>query len=243
MRPSGRGGSAGGGRARTGRGATPDFRRCSRAASPAPRSRLVVMQEQRRVVIGDADLADRLGLGGDLRPQTDAVEHQPRAVGDRRGAAVEPVIQHRAGSCGSTIATCSPAPAQATPSSRPLSPAPAITSSASSAISAPFAGLAASRVTNRQPASERSCAHVGHRLILRRSAANACLRLLPRRRRKRPAGFAARKTAFGRHCTISAANSMRSIGRVGRSTCSISTCAMRTGSSMTVSATPSPAPR
>ena len=29
---------------------------------------VIVMQEQRRVVVGDADLADRLGLGGDQRP-------------------------------------------------------------------------------------------------------------------------------------------------------------------------------
>ena len=53
------------------------------------------MQEQGRAVIGDADLADRLGLGGDLRPQPDAVENEPGAVGNGRGAAVEPLVQHR----------------------------------------------------------------------------------------------------------------------------------------------------
>ena len=55
---------------------------------------MVVMHEQRRGVIGDADFEDRLGLAGDLRPQPDPLEHQPRAVGDRRGAAVEPARQH-----------------------------------------------------------------------------------------------------------------------------------------------------
>ena len=62
---------------------------------PVAEVAMVVMQEQRRSVVDHPDLADRLGLAGDLRPQPDAVEHQPRAVGDRRGAAVEARVEHR----------------------------------------------------------------------------------------------------------------------------------------------------
>ncbi len=50
---------------------------------------MVVMEEARRVAVGDADLADRLGLAGDLRPQPDAGKDALRAEGDRRGAPVE----------------------------------------------------------------------------------------------------------------------------------------------------------
>ncbi len=57
----------------------------------------IVMQKQRRLVVGDADLADRLGGGGDIGPQPEPVEHQPRAVGDRRGAPVEDAVEHRRG--------------------------------------------------------------------------------------------------------------------------------------------------
>ena len=55
----------------------------------------VVMQEQRRLVVGDADLADRLGVAGDVGPQPDPVEHQPRAIGDRRGTPIEAAVEHR----------------------------------------------------------------------------------------------------------------------------------------------------
>jgi hypothetical protein len=65
------------------------------AASRWAQLAMVVMHEQRRRIVGDADLADRLGLGRDLRPQPDAVEDQARAVGDRRGAPVECLRQHR----------------------------------------------------------------------------------------------------------------------------------------------------
>ena len=57
----------------------------------------VVMQEQRRVVVGDTDFADRLGVRGDVRPQAERIEHQARAVGDRRGAPVKAAIEHRRG--------------------------------------------------------------------------------------------------------------------------------------------------
>ncbi len=63
--------------------------------SPWGQLAVVVMQEQGRIVVGDADLADRFGIAGDLRPQPDAVEHQPRPIGDRRAAAVETSGGHR----------------------------------------------------------------------------------------------------------------------------------------------------
>ena len=53
------------------------------------------MQEQRRIVVGDADFADRLRLGRDRRPQPDPLQHQLRPVGDRRRAPVERLAEHR----------------------------------------------------------------------------------------------------------------------------------------------------
>src|SRR6185437_2532335 len=55
---------------------------------------MVVMQEKRRIGVGDADLADRLGLGGDAVPQPDAGEDALRAQGDRRGPPVERLARH-----------------------------------------------------------------------------------------------------------------------------------------------------
>ena len=56
---------------------------------------VVVMQEQGRVVVGDADLEDRLCLGRDRRPQAEHLQHLLRAIGDRRAAPVEVLVEHR----------------------------------------------------------------------------------------------------------------------------------------------------
>ena len=58
---------------------------------------MVVMKEQRRIIVGDPDLEDRLGVGSDLRPQPDRVEDLVRAVGDRRAAPVEIIGEQRRG--------------------------------------------------------------------------------------------------------------------------------------------------
>src|SRR6185437_7163088 len=55
---------------------------------------MVVVQEKRRIAIGDTDLADRLGLGSDAVPQPDAGEDALRAEGDRRGPSIERLARH-----------------------------------------------------------------------------------------------------------------------------------------------------
>ncbi len=55
---------------------------------------MIVMQEKRRRIVGDAYFADRLGLAGDRRPYADPVEHPHRTVGNGAGTAVEPIGQH-----------------------------------------------------------------------------------------------------------------------------------------------------
>ena len=44
--------------------------------------------------VGNADVADRLGRGGQIVPGADAREHLLRAIGDGRGTAVEPGFGH-----------------------------------------------------------------------------------------------------------------------------------------------------
>ena len=117
-------------------GATPGSRRCSRAALLAEIA-VVVMQEQRRIVVGDADFADRLGLAGDRRPYADAVEHQLRAIGDRRGAAVEACAEHRRRVLrGRRPRPAIPRRRRRCRAACPFSPPPATTSSTSSIIAA-----------------------------------------------------------------------------------------------------------
>ena len=49
---------------------------------------VVVMEEEARVSVGHADLADRLGLGFDLGPDAERAQHLLRAPGERGRAAV-----------------------------------------------------------------------------------------------------------------------------------------------------------
>ena len=58
---------------------------------------MVVVQKERRIVVGDPDLEDRLGRRGDLGPQAESVENPARAEGDRRAAPVETFAEHRLG--------------------------------------------------------------------------------------------------------------------------------------------------
>ena len=55
----------------------------------------VVVQEQRRGAVGDADLQDRPGVGRHGGPCTDRIEHLSAARGDGRGAPVERRIRRR----------------------------------------------------------------------------------------------------------------------------------------------------
>ena len=50
---------------------------------------MVVMKEQRGIIVGDPNLADRLGLGRDVWPQPNGIEHLVRTVTDCRAAPVE----------------------------------------------------------------------------------------------------------------------------------------------------------
>ena len=50
---------------------------------------MIIMQEQRPIIVGDSDLEDRLGLRSDLGPQTEGVENIAGSVCDRRAAPVK----------------------------------------------------------------------------------------------------------------------------------------------------------
>src|SRR5215472_9648273 len=56
---------------------------------------MVVMQKQRRPIVCDPDLEDRLRIGNDVRPQSDGVEDVSRTIGDRGGASVKVLAEHR----------------------------------------------------------------------------------------------------------------------------------------------------
>ena len=56
---------------------------------------MVVMQKQGRAVVGNPDLEDRLRVPVDLGPQTESVENPAGAVGDRRAAPIEALVEHR----------------------------------------------------------------------------------------------------------------------------------------------------
>ena len=56
--------------------------------------RMVVMEKERRAAIGDADLANGLGIGGEIGPQAQGREDLPGRPGERGGAAVERRVEH-----------------------------------------------------------------------------------------------------------------------------------------------------
>ena len=58
---------------------------------------VVIVQEERRIAVGDADLQDRLGVVRERRPEPDAVQHPLGAERDRRDPPVERDILHRLG--------------------------------------------------------------------------------------------------------------------------------------------------
>ena len=58
---------------------------------------VVVVQEERRVVVGDADLQDRLGVRRERGPEADAVQHPLGAERDGGDPPVECGILHRLG--------------------------------------------------------------------------------------------------------------------------------------------------
>src|SRR6266478_8090844 len=58
---------------------------------------MVVMKKQRGIIVGDPDLADRLGVGSNFRPQSDCFENLVRTVADRRAAPVKIIGEQRRG--------------------------------------------------------------------------------------------------------------------------------------------------
>ena len=58
---------------------------------------MVVVQKQRRFIVGDPNLGDRLGPRADLRPEAESVQDPARPVGNRRTTAVETFIRYGCG--------------------------------------------------------------------------------------------------------------------------------------------------
>ena len=95
----------------------------------------IKMQRERRgravgLAVGDQYLADRLGLGRQMRPDPQRRQHPDRGIGQCRDPAIEARIQHLAGARASTTTTLRPPWAAARPKVRPTMPPPQMMMSA-----------------------------------------------------------------------------------------------------------------